>query len=158
MKFLQSRSLNSNGAFIKLFLFTALIGLLSSCKDDTEPLPADSSENVQQKCFKVSTDVTMDGQDLGTTTYRYNAQDLIDTISSPLKSIIEKNMAHNVVSRMASISNLVSDSINRIGSERKTVQTLSHNGIYSDPQSFFDAIDNKQVAGEIFSDSKQSLY
>ena len=64
-------------------------------------------------------------------------------------------MAHNVVSRMASISNLVSDSINRIGSERKTVQTLSHNGIYSDPQSFFDAIDNKQVAGEIFSDSKR---
>ena len=61
-----------------MFLFTALIGLLSSCKDDTEPLPADSSENVQQKCFKVSTDVTMDGQDLGTTTYRYNAQDLIE--------------------------------------------------------------------------------
>ncbi len=84
-----------------------------------------------------------------------NEQDLIDAISTPLKAIIERNMAHNVVSRMASISNLVSDSINRIGSEIKTVQAYSHNGIYSNPQSFFDAFDKKQVAGDISSDSKR---
>jgi hypothetical protein len=84
-----------------------------------------------------------------------NEQDLIDAISTPLKAIIERNMAHNVVSRMASISNLVSDSINRIGSEIKTLEAYSHNGIYSNPQSFFDAFDKKQVAGDISSDSKR---